>query len=180
MPTFAPDSSLKIMKLSIFGLLLCVLMGAKVIKGAPLYQKGERPQFYSVLKSGSAEAIDKEIEVLSGSALAEKGAYMGTLLMKKADLMRSAKEKLALFKEGRKKLEAAMAKDSANVEYRFLRLIIEEHAPKVVKYRSHLQEDSRYIQERFAKLPQAARNAVIDYSKTSKVLQQESLKFEAE
>jgi hypothetical protein len=117
---------------------------------------------------------------LNGSAIAEKGAYMGALLMKKADLMGSAKEKLALFKEGRRKLEAAMAKDSANTEYRFLRLIIEEHAPKVVKYRSHLQEDSKYIQERFQKLPQAVRTAVIDYSKTSKVLQRESLKFEAE
>jgi hypothetical protein len=180
MPTFTAYLPLKIMKLSIFGLLLCVLMDPKVIKGAPLYQKGERPQFYSVLKSGSTESIDKELEVLSSSAIAEKGAYMGTLLMKKADLVGSAKEKLGLFKAGRKKLEAAMANDSANVEYRFLRLIIEEHAPKVVKYRAHLQEDSKYIQERFGKLPLAVRNAVIDYSKTSKVLQRESLKFEAE
>jgi hypothetical protein len=51
-----------------------------------------------------------------------------------------------MFKSGRSKLESAITKDKENTEYRFLRLIIQEHAPRIVKYRNELEKDSKWIQ----------------------------------
>jgi hypothetical protein len=90
--------------------------------------------------------------------------------MKRSELFAKAKDKLNVFKSGRSKLESSISKDSGNTEYRFLRLIIQEHAPKVVKYRSELEEDSRLIQTNFNSLSQFLQQLIIDYSKDSKVL----------
>ena len=155
-------------------------MNAKDIEGSPLFQNFDRQAFYSILKSGSADEIDNEIALLSVGTIIEKNAYIGTLLMKKADLVSLPKDKLSLFKAGRIKLETALASDSSNVEYHFLRLMIEEHAPKIVKYHSRLPDDSRYIQKYFRKLPPVVQHAVLDYSKTSKILHPENLIFATE
>jgi len=168
------------MKTKIFILLLFVSVGAKVIAAKPLLQNFDKTRFYSVLKSGDISSIDNEILLVNKADMDEKEAYEGTLLMKKAGLTPLPKDKLRLFKSGRIKLETALASDATNTEYHFLRLIIEEHAPKVVKYKSDLQSDSRYVSEHFKVLPATIQKAVLDYSKTSKALPAENLKFAAE
>jgi hypothetical protein len=92
------------------------------------------------------------------------------LLMKKAGMMAKPKDKISFFKSGRTKLEAAIAAEKDNVEYRFLRLIMQEHAPKIVKYRNELEEDSKLIKTNFNKLSAQLQQLITDYSKKSKVL----------
>ena len=81
-----------------------------------------------------------------------------------------AKEKLSLFKTGRLKLEASIKKDTGNTEFNFLRLIIQEHAPRVVEYRHNLENDIAAIRSNFKTLPQVVQQAIQDYIKKSKVL----------
>ena len=114
--------------------------------------------------------INTQLNILKESSLDEKEAYEGTLLMKKSGLVANAKEKLSLFKTGRMKLEASISKDTKNAEYRFLRIIIQEHAPKIVKYRNELEADSRLILDNYKNLPQFLQQVINDYSKKSKVL----------
>jgi hypothetical protein len=90
--------------------------------------------------------------------------------MKKAGMAGKAKEKLSLFKSGRSKLESSISKDNTNTEYRFLRLLIQEHAPKVVKYRNKLEEDTQNIQANYKNLSPILQQVILDYCKKSTIL----------
>ena len=158
------------MKLRIMFSLLFIVFGLSV-HSEILFQKFDKSAFYAVIKAGKMNAINNELSELQSASGKEKEAYEGTLLMRKAGLVTIPAQKLKLFKSGRIKLETVLAKDSTNAEYRFLRLIIQENAPNVVKYRSNLLTDKAYIQKSFKTLSPVIQQAIIDYSKNSKVLQ---------
>lgn len=141
-----------------------------VVKAKSQHQGFDKSAFYNVIKSGNSEEMDAQINIVKGSLIPEKEAYEGTLLMKRSERLTKAKDKMIMFKSGRSKLESSISKDSNNTEYRFLRLIIQEHAPKVVKYRNELEEDSKWIHTNFNSLSQFIQQLIIDYSKDSKVL----------
>jgi len=126
--------------------------------------------FYTVLKSGTLQQINEQLNILKASAGSEKEAYEGVLLMKKSGLSAKAKDKLNLFQSGRSKLESSILKNRNNIEYRFLRLIIQEHAPRVVKYRNELEADSKVIHTNFKSLSPFLQQQIIDYGKSSKIL----------
>ena len=125
--------------------------------------------FYTVLKSGTLQQINEQLNILA-SAGSEKEAYEGVLLMKKSGLSAKAKDKLNLFQSGRSKLESSILKNRNNIEYRFLRIIIQEHAPKVVKYRNELEADSKLIHTNFKSLSPFLQQQITDYGKSSKIL----------
>jgi hypothetical protein len=131
----------------------------------------DKNEFYRVLKSGTLHEINEEISVIHASGLPDKDAFEGTLLMKKAGLVGVPKQKLDLFKSGRIKLETAIHTDSSNVEYRFMRLIIQEHAPKVVKYQAQVKTDADFITKNFKEVLPELQEIIIDYSKSSEALQ---------
>jgi hypothetical protein len=130
----------------------------------------EKSAYYTVLASGNAAAIDEQLSMVKEADIDEKNAYEGTLLMKKAQLAGKSKDKLNLFKAGRSKLESSISTHKENTEYRFLRLIIQEHAPKIVKYRNNLEEDSKLIRANFKSLSQVLQQIISGYSKKSSVL----------
>ena len=138
-----------------------------------LQQKFDKAAYYSVMKSGDLDAIDKELAMLYNVPAKERVGYEGALLMKKADLQRKAKVKLKYFKEGRIKLETAIMADSSNTEFHFLRLAIEEHAPKIVKYRADIKKDKALVIKNFKDLSPAVQHAILDYCSNSKVLHKE-------
>jgi hypothetical protein len=129
-----------------------------------------KSSFYAALASGNVAEIETQLNLAKAQNTGENIAYEGALLMKKAGLAGKPKEKLRLFREGRSKLESSINSNSGNIEYRFLRLIIQEHAPKIVKYRNNLEEDSQLIQSHFKSLAQPLQQAITDYSKQSKIL----------
>jgi hypothetical protein len=90
--------------------------------------------------------------------------------MKKAGLVGGPGKKLRTFKDGHKRLEAAIQKDSNNAEYRFLRVMVQENAPGILNYNKELQTDGEFVNKHFEKLPPVVQKAITDYSKRSKVL----------
>ncbi len=158
------------MKIKIFTVFFVLLAFGKVSLACGFKQDFDRLAFYNVIKEGSIDDINKELLVIDASSIPEKDAYKGTLLMKKAGLVKRPKDKLSFFKEGRIKLETELHNNSSNAEYHFLRLIIQEHAPKITKYRAQLQDDAEYIRKNYKSLSAAVQQVVTDYSKTSKIL----------
>ena len=148
-----------------FFFLSCLLLQAK-----DPFQNFDRVTFYATMASGIVEDIDKQLAILNEVSIPEKEAYEGALLMRKSGVLKIAVEKLKYFKKGRIKLETALLKDSNNAEYRFLRLSVQEHAPKVVKYKDKLKTDKQFIINAFKNLPAVVQRAIIDYSKKSKIL----------
>ena len=132
-------------------------------------QKLDKAAFYAVMQSGSKDDIDKQLSDLTADS--EQG-YAGALIVRKAGLPK-AKERLKLFKQGKAKLEAAIAADPDNTELRFLRLSIQEHSPKIVKYKKDLEGDKAFVIKHFGKLSLVVQRAVKDYSKESKILKPE-------
>ena len=157
------------MKAALF-VLLFAAVGFKNTNAGSLTQSFDKDLYYKILKSGTAKEIDNEISKIEASALADKEAFKGALLMRKAGLVDVPKKKLDYFKSGRIKLETVLRDDSNNAEYRFLRLIIQEHAPKVVKYNGQLQEDAAFIKKNYKTLSPDIQKIIIDYSQTSKFL----------
>lgn len=157
------------MKKQITLILLCILF-ISVVKSKNLIQSFDKAAFYSILKSGKIEDINNELTLLSSSSVTEKDGYEGALLMRKGGLLPIPGEKLKSFKKGRILLETALMNDNANGEYHFLRLIIQEHAPKIVKYNGDIEADKEYVKKSYKNLSPAAQHAIIDYSKSSKII----------
>jgi hypothetical protein len=149
-----------------------------------IFKAGKKPEprqafdksgYYRVMASGGLAAIDSELVILDHAMPKEKEAYEGALQMRKAGFLRRPKEKLAVFRSGAMKLETALARDSANGEYHFLRLVIQEHAPAVVHYNKDKEKDSQYIYRNFKNLSPAVQQAIIDYSRHSRVIRTERI-----
>ncbi|HTD39079.1 MAG TPA: hypothetical protein VK671_00560 [Mucilaginibacter sp.] len=144
-------------------------------KGKAHPQKFEKAEFYEVMKSGSLDAVNNELETIKSAPEKERDGYEGALLMKKAGLLKKPKERLSFFKQGRIKLETVLLADPDNTEFHFLRLAIEERAPKIVKYHADIEKDKVLIIKNFKNLPPAVRHAILDYCENSKVLHKEEL-----
>ena len=149
---------------------LLLIFSFAMVQGNRPPQTFDRATFYKAIAANNKEQIDAQLSLVTTTSLAEKEAYEGTLLMKKAGMAAKAKEKLSLFKAGRQQLENAISKNNTNTEYRFLRLIIQEHAPKVVKYRNKLEEDSQDIRTNFKSLSPTLQQIILDYNKKSTIL----------
>ena len=153
--------------------ILFFLSAAVVAMGATGPQKFDKADFYAIMKSGDLEAANNEIESLKDAPARDKDGYEGALLMKKAGLLKKPRERLSFFKQGRIKLETAILADNANTEFHFLRLVIEENAPKIVKYHSDIEKDKAVVLKNFQGLAPAVQHAILDYCKKSKVLHKE-------
>src|SRR5579859_7466606 len=127
-------------------------------------QNFDKKWYYNLLRTGEIKDIDRELTVLSALPAPDRDAYRGALLMKKAGLLKKPKDKLESFKNGRILLETAIHADSGKVEYRFLRLIIQEHAPKITKYHDQLKEDDETIKQHFNHLPPDVQQVIKDYN----------------
>ncbi len=161
------------MKIKILFALVIFLSGAVAI--GKNIAKFDKAKFYEVIKIGNKESINEQLALLATSDIMEKGAYEGFLLMRKAGITARPAEKLKLFKAGRIKLEAALLNDNTNVEYHFLRLIIQEKAPKVVKYTQDLVADKQIILKEYKNLPAVVQHAIADYAKTSIIIKPQDL-----
>lgn len=149
------------------------LTSLNLVNAKNIFQKFDKASFYSLMASGGIEAIDYQLNIINDVPVNERSGYEGALLMKKASLAKKPKDKLSYFKAGRIKMETALLADDNNVEFHFLRLAIQEHAPKIVKYRADIPKDKLLIINKFKNLSPAVQHAILDYCKNSKVLRQE-------
>lgn len=77
-------------------------------------------------------------------------AYKGAVTTMMANYARGVKEKKSFFKEGKELLEYALETEPNNVEIRCIRLSVQENAPKITGYRKNIEEDKKFILERYA------------------------------
>jgi len=161
------------MRIKIFFALVIFLSGAMAFGKSTA--KFDKARFYEVIKIGNKESIDEQLALVVASDIIEKDAYEGFLLMRKAGITARPAEKLKLFKAGRIKLETALLNDNTNAEYHFLRLIIEEKAPKIVKYNKDMEADRQIVTKEYKNLPAVVQHAIADYAKTSKILKPQDL-----
>lgn len=132
--------------------------------------EANKQAFYNALSSNSAAIWNKQMENAKSLTGNEKPAFEGALQMRKAGSLKVPAQKLSLFKQGHKQLEAAIDKEPQNPEFRFLRLMVQEHAPKVLGYNKNISDDVKLIKSNYKNLPTVTKHAILAYSSTSKNL----------
>jgi len=156
---------------------VCFVLIIIACNNTALYaQKLEKAAFYKAMASDNIDEINQELATFTDAGTETKSGYEGALLMKKASLAGKPKDKLSFFKTGRIKLETALLAEPDNTDLHFLRLVIQEKAPKIVHYRTDIEKDKTMVIKNFKTLSPVVQRAIVDYSKTSKVLHTEDLK----
>ena len=158
----------KLMKTPVF---LVIILSSFLIPGL------DKQAFYDALAGRSKEILEAEISKLEGEKSSSlKNAYTGALLMKKAEFEKGAGNKVKIFKKGANLLEDEITENPGNVEYRFLRLTIQEHAPAILKYNKEIEKDKRVVLSGFEKLEPGLQKIVKKYSNGSRIIKPEELK----
>ncbi len=129
-----------------------------------------REAFYKAMEGNKKDLVNAQLEELKTAPEEIRQAFMGAMLMKRASFSGSAGVKLRYFKQGHKMLESSIKEDPDNTEYRFLRLMVEEHAPGVLGYKEDIQEDCELIRKSYKTLPPDIQQFIVSYSKKSKFL----------
>jgi len=134
-------------------------------------QHTDRKTYYEVLSETSPERIDQKIaEIEKATTSSIKKAYLGGLYMKKASFLKKPKDKLDMFNKGKNLLENEITRNPNNAEYRFIRLILQEHSPIMLKYNTNIEEDKQFIVKKFSSLDKELQRIIKDYSNTSTIL----------
>lgn len=137
----------------------------------------DKKAFYKALSAQSQAEIDTQLSVLEQEKSSPThDAYRGALLMKKAGFQKGVKQKVKMFKEGAHLLEGEIGQNPANVEFRFLRLTVQEHAPGILNYNKKLDEDKLAIIDGYDKLDASLKSIIANYAQDSKVLHGSDLK----
>lgn len=100
------------------------------------------------LDSSSCAALYSKIKNNTTSELAFT-SYKGAIMASMASYTKNKQEKINLFNQGKKMLEDAISKDTANVESRFLRLTIQTNCPKVLGYHKHIEQDKAFVLDNY-------------------------------
>lgn len=157
------------MKINIVAILILVTT-YMILQSFTPQKTFNRKQFYSTIRQDDLEKINVELQSLETASFEGMKAFQGALMMKKAGVIKGPSAKLKLFKKGGKQLEAAIKEKPQNAEYRFLRLIIQEHAPKIVNYRDDIAADKEMIVTAYKSFSPELQKVVSEYSTSSKAL----------
>ncbi|PWJ58510.1 hypothetical protein CLV98_104370 [Dyadobacter jejuensis] len=157
----------------IVGIVLLCVLGSYVVGQASF----NKLAYYEVLSGPRVQDMQKMLNTLGASkGLTHKDAYRGALLMKQADFEKTVGAKLKMFKQGRALLEAAIAGHPQEVELRFLRLTVQEHAPAILKYNKNIDEDAKVISSGFSSLDRSMQSIIMDYADQTKQLNKAELR----
>jgi hypothetical protein len=129
-----------------------------------------RAAFYKAMEENDKSLVNAQLEDLKSASGELEQAFTGAMLMKRASFIGSAASRLHYFKDGRKKLETSIHQHPDNAEFRFLRLIVQEHAPGALGYKTDIENDCGFIRKNYESLPEDVQKIVKDYSKKSKFL----------
>lgn len=101
-------------------------------------------------------------------------AYKGAAIALLAKQKKTVKEKRNMFIEGVSLLEFAIKKEPNAIEPRFIRLSIQENSPKLLKYKSNIDEDKFFLLKQFKTIKSPSlRNHIKDYILQSKAFSDE-------
>jgi hypothetical protein len=122
------------------------------------------------MESNDQTLVDAQISELNLVSSTLKNAFLGAMIMKKAGIGGNPFYKLYLFRKGHELLEDAIKAYPTNIEFRFLRLMIQENAPDFLGYNDNEEKDSEYIRNAYKSLPEILQKTILAYNKISKVL----------
>ncbi|SEB43988.1 hypothetical protein SAMN04489761_0725 [Tenacibaculum sp. MAR_2009_124] len=104
-----------------------------------------------VLDYHKADTKEKEIVFIKKYKLSNKKSIQGyvvSLQMKQAKHKFFPWKKLAVFNEGKRKLEKLIKENPNNTDLRYLRLVIQENIPALLNYRSSIENDKEFLSEK--------------------------------
>jgi hypothetical protein len=136
----------------------------------PHHSEINRITFYRAMQGNDKALVNIELEELKSAPDALRSAFMGAMLMKRAAFFGSAVSRIHYFRDGHKMLESAIKQNPENVEFRFLRLMIEEHVPPQLGYNKDIEKDCEIIRTNYKSLPEEVQRTIEDYNKKSKFL----------
>lgn len=110
----------------------------------------------------SAKAFNKMMDEAEISSPIYK-AYYGASLSLKANYGQNVREKKDYFVKAVENIEAAVKAEPNNVEIRLIRLSVQENSPRIVRYKTNMDEDKAMILEGYDKLSTAVKKCVQDY-----------------
>lgn len=128
-----------------------------------------REQYFSASKS--KENAEKFYTLMSKCNKENKVflAYKGAATALKSKFTADKKLKKSLFVDGIAMVENAVKSESNNAEIRLIRLSIQENTPKILKYKSNIEEDKTLILTVFDKQNASLKEYIKLYIKQSKV-----------
>ena len=94
-------------------------------------------------------------------------AYKGASIAIKAKYAKQIKLKKSYFIEGVSFIEKAIKKEPNNIEIHLIRLSIQENAPKILNYKSNIDEDKKSILSNFEKQNQSLKLFIKEYIQQS-------------
>ncbi len=131
----------------------------------------ERASFYNVFSQGTMPEIDVKLtEYINSDTSSQINAYRGALLLKKSGLIKIPTKKIQTARLGIALLEREIQLHPQNIEFRFLRLVIQEQTPDILKYKANLVQDNEIILKYFNSLDEELKLIIKDYAIKSKVL----------
>jgi len=120
------------------------------------------------------EAFSKLLSNVSKKDNVALVAYKGAGITLLAKNEKKIKDKKTLFVEGVSYVEYAVEKAPNNIEARFVRLGIQENTPKILKYKTHIEEDKQFILKQFKNISSSnLRHHIKDYILQSKAFSDE-------
>ena len=101
-------------------------------------------------------------------------AYKGASLTLQAKYAKTIKEKKEGFVNGVDYIEYAIEKEPNAIEPRFVRLGIQDNAPKILKYRGNIEEDKAFLLKQFQHISSKnLKEHIKDYMFQSKLFTEE-------
>lgn len=120
-------------------------------------------EYFSNMLSNVTKKDDVALVAYKGAAIALKARYSETL-----------KEKKDGFIKGVGYIEYAIETEPNNIEPRFVRLGIQENTPKLLKYKSNIDEDKQFILKQFQYIKSKnLKNHIRDYILQSELFSEE-------
>lgn len=131
---------------------------------------------YQALYSGDLEDIKKALAKLDRAEESSLiRAYKAALYAKEAGQLKGVADKVQAFKKGATMLEAEIEAYPNNIEYRFLRLAIQEKSPAILGYNENIEEDKQKIIENYSSQEGRLKKQISQFATRSKYLKPEDL-----
>lgn len=94
-------------------------------------------------------------------------AYYGAALSLKAKYGQNVREKKEFFVEAVEYIEAAVKAEPNNIEIRLIRLSVQENSPRIVRYKTNMDEDKALILDNYNSQSTAVKRCIRDYISNS-------------
>lgn len=144
-----------------FLLISCISTSQDLMRIRTQYPKAQKSEELTI-------ELDKALDQVSSNSDPVLIAYKGAVKTLMADFAKKVKDKKDYFKQGVELLESSLNSEPQNIEIRYLRLSIQEHAPKFLKYHDNITEDKAIILINYSSIsPKSLKTIIKEYILTS-------------